>query len=290
MKKGYKKITSLIITGILSTTLLNNNILTTVQASEKDNYTNIENKEALKIYENLNSQKKTKTVNFNYSDNENNEYLKNEFKELNLITNTTNENTETIYSGGNEQIQSVIAYNEDTNVYILLEANTITNEIILIVDGEEYKIIQEGENVNLYSQDGKVLPLIITEYEDTPLVEYNKDSSIFESNLTRTSFGKEYGPFKKTNKVMIEVIGPTSAIGGVIALKIKHPLLGIVSTIAGAITVIADKSYATLYIMYYQSYATNDSTYVKQRENFYNYNNYTSFIKSRTWYFYTSRP
>lgn len=73
-------------------------------------------------------------------------------------------------------------------------------------------------------------------------------------------------------------------------LKIKHPLLGIVSTIVGAISWVANLSYATLYIKYYQAFATNDPTYVRQTEHFYNYNNYTSLVKTRTWHFYSSRP
>ena len=156
--------------------------------------------------------------------------------------------------------------------------------------------IREGENINMYTEYGEILPLLVTEHVDTPeiipaLINVQEEGpiNILATNAT-TSFGREYGPFQKTNKVLIEVLGVISAGTAAASFKINHPVLGIISGITGIAGYVGDKLYKTFYINYWQSYATNNSTYVKQRENYFQYNNYTGFVKSRTWYFYLSQP
>lgn len=213
-----------------------------------------------------------------------------DFEALNYVG-SKDSNVEVIYNEGDETTQSVIVFNKDTNIYSLLEVSLDSNDLIYIVDNQKYKLSYEGEDIKLYSENGEVLPLLTTEYEDKPHAKPDL-SSIIESETqeSRVSYGKEYGPFKKTNKIIVDILGAAGTIGGVVALKIKHPVLGIISTVAGAISWVGNISYATLYIQYYQSYATDGSSKVRQRDRYYRYSNYTSFVKERIWTFYSSRP
>lgn len=250
--------------------------------------TKVENKNALKVFENLKNSKKTKSSLKNITKNIE---LQNEFEELNYLSVNNENDLEIVYQSENTETGTIIAYNKNSNSYILLEANTKTGDIVLVVNDEEYVLTYEGENIFAYSKLGTKIPVLITEYQTSPSSEL--ESPLFPQEIakeTKTSFGKNYGPFYKTNKTLVTVLGAAGTIGGVIALKINHPLLGTVSTIAGAISWVADQAYATLYVKYYQAYATYDPTYVRQTEYFYNYNNYTSLVKSRVWHFYSSRP
>ncbi|MEG0296712.1 MAG: hypothetical protein RR620_08325 [Clostridium sp.] len=245
----------------------------------------VENKDILKEYEEL-----VKNSKPNYGLKTKNTNLNGDFDVLNLVTNSSESNIELINFKENKKSQSIIALNTDTDTYILIEANNVSGKLVYIVNGEEFEFVQDRDNINLVSRNGYVLPVLITEYEDKGLVENEFRQYLSQDNLVKTSFGREYGPFEKTNKVIVDVLGVVSLATGVLGYKIKHPVLGIISIVTGAISTIGGNSYATLYIQYYQSYATNDPTYVKQRERFYNYNNYTGFVKERTWYFHSSRP
>lgn len=245
----------------------------------------IKNQQALTLYNKLIS-KNTRSKIMSSTRNMENKFT-GDFDALNYVGNKDS-NIDIIYNEGDEITQSVIVFNKDTNIYSFLEVSLDSNDLIYIVDNQKYKLSYEGENINLYSENGAVLPILITEYEDTPFIKQDLNSLV--ESETKISYGKEYGPFKKTNKTIVDVLGAAATIGGVAALKIKHPVLGIVSTVAGAVSWVGNVSYATLYIKYYQSYATNGSSKVRQRDRYYRYNNYTSFVKERIWTFNSSRP
>lgn len=147
-----------------------------------------------------------------------------------------------------------------------------------MINDDKFSIRKIGADVIAYSENGDILPIVITEY-DTKYVT----PSLFKEPVisTRATFGTNYGPFYKTNKVLVEVLGGLSAITGVASLKINHPVLNLVSVVSG----VGNYAYATLYIKYYQAYVTNDPIYVKETDYY-----YTSLVKARTWYFYSSRP
>lgn len=278
MKNLFKKI-ALTLTLILSFNTIP--AFANTNNTKENQISKIENKEALELFKNLNKNNKNlKNINKN-------PMLNNEFEELNLLKFENENDIEIIYNTEDENIATVIAYNQNSNSNILLEANNKTGDIIIAINNEEYRLTQEGENINAYSENGNKIPILITEYQ-SDINDIRLPMEI--TNEARTTFGKNYGPFYKTNKVLVDVLGAVGTIGGVAALKIKHPLLGIVSTIAGAISWVGNLAYATLYIKFYQAYAVNDPTYVKETQYYYNYNNYTSLVKTRTWYFYSSKP
>lgn len=256
--------------------------IVSVNATEREE-SKIENKEALELFRNLTKNNKaTRTL----QNTDKNPSLINEFEELNFLSIENENDIKILYNSENQDIASVIAYNYNSNSYIMLEANNKTEDVIIAINDKEYVLKLEGENIFAYSDNGEKLPLLITEYQSEPNgILYPQRSAV----ETRTSFGKNYGPFYRTNKALVDVLGTVSTLAGPM-LSIIHPVLGKICTVAGVVTTIAGNSYATLYIKYYQAYATNDPTYVRQTDYYYNYNNYTSLVKSNVWHFYSSRP
>lgn len=300
----FKK-TAIFLIAILTLSLLFSNFSSTTfvyastikNVSNKENF-KIHNNEALNIYsEILSKNKKDKKINkdtlSNLTTNSKtileDPYI-NEFEYLKLSVSEEGKDTDLIYSGGDSQIQSVIRYHKNTDTYSLVEANSNTGDLLYVVDDIPYKIVSEGENINMYSEDGKVLPLLITEYQNSSLITSSSPTSLSStSNISpRLTFGPNYGPMKKTNKVLVDVVSDINVAASVIG--IWHPILGVITVVVGVVTWALEKAYATLYIQYYQSICTTDSTYYRETDYYYQYSNYTGYVSSNVWYFYTSRP
>lgn len=273
----------------------------------KDTTTKVENTEALSIYKKLITNQTKVTNRVRTVEKEITENLPEEFNEITLLENTNPENIENIYSDGDENLQTVINYNVDSDTYSLFEVNVETEEIIMLINDKEYTVRAEGENIDMISENGEVLPLVITEYQNSTailpeLIDANsepiigdteiivQESEQITSPLARASFGKERGPFTKTNKTLVEVLAIISTATGLVYRKVRHPLLGEISFITGLVATVGTYAYKTLYIKYWQASSTSNATYIRERDNYYNYNNYTGFVKSRTWHFYSSRP
>lgn len=262
----------------------------TVLVNQNLNSNSIKNEEALNYYNSLIS-KQTKLKTMSSTRNKDN-MLKGDFEDLNYAGNKDSK-FDVLYNKGTKDLYNVITFNKDTNTYSLLEVDTNSEDLIYMVNDQKYKISLDGENINLISENGNVLPLSVTEYEDEPLVKPTFDSNTQadeNGKEARRSYGKEYGPFKRTNKTIVDILGAAGFISGLAATKVNHPVLGAIAVITGSIAYVGSVAYATLYIKYYQSYATDGSSHVKQRDRYHRLNNYTSFVKERTWYFYSSRP
>ena len=279
MKNLFEKITlSLILV------LCFNIISTCIVDSKENEISKIENKDALKIFKNLNRTNEDDMISKNITKNP---LLNNEFEELNLLKIENKDDITIVYNTENENLATIIAYNKNSDSNILIEANNKTGDIIIAVNDEEYELTLEGEDIILYSDNGTKIPVLITEYQ-TNINDISLPKEI--SNAPMSTFGNDYGPFYKTNKVLVDILGTIGTVGGVAALKIKHPLLGIISTVASVISLVGNFSYATLYVKYYQAYAINNPSYVRQTEYYYNYNNYTSLVKTKVFYFYSTKP
>ena len=48
---------------------------------------------------------------------------------------------ETIYSEGDEEVQTAINYNVDTDTYSLFEANMNTGELVMVINEKEYTVV-----------------------------------------------------------------------------------------------------------------------------------------------------
>ncbi|MGL5716065.1 MAG: hypothetical protein ACRCXT_14555 [Paraclostridium sp.] len=250
----------------------------------------IKNQDALSYYNNLIS-KQTKSKIMSITRNEDN-MLKGDFEALNYVGNKDSD-FDVLYDKGTKDLHNIITFNKDTNTYSMIEVDTNSEYLTYMVNDQKYKIALEGENINIISENGNILPLSVTEYEDEPLVKptFSSITQTYENDKeVRRSYGKEHGPFKRTNKTIVDVLGSVGFISGLAATKIKHPVLGAIAVITSSISYVGNIAYSTLYIQYYQAFATDGSSHVKQRDRYYRLNNYTSFVKERTWYFYSSRP
>lgn len=250
------------------------------------NTSDIKDKKALDIYNKLLA-KNAKTTKTPINNPSTKNLFVGDFEALRYLGDK-NSNFDIVYNEGDENLQTIITLNEDTNSYSLMELDSESDNIIYMVNDQIYTMVYEDENINLYSENGNVLPLLITEYQDTPIVK--PISSQSDEKETKVSYGKEHGPFKKTNKLLVDVLGAVGTISGVAATKVYSKILGTISVITGSISWIGNLAYATLWIKYYQAYATDGSSRVRQRDRYYRFNNYTSFVKERTWTFYSSRP
>ena len=157
--------------------------IVSVNATEREE-SKIENKEALELFRNLTKNNKaTRTL----QNTDKNPALINEFEELNFLSIENENDIEILYNSENQDIASVIAYNSNSNSYIMLEANNKTEDIIIAINDKEYVLKLEGKNIFAYSDSGEKLPVLITEYQSEPNGILYPQISVAE---TRTSFGK----------------------------------------------------------------------------------------------------
>lgn len=291
-----------------------NDLIKSNSESSLDSYSNKNTVDSLSYNKNsINSYYKITNDNHqsDISSNSESPYI-GDFEELNLSVSKDAKETDTLYLDKSDSTETIIRYHENTETYSLVESNKITGELLYIVNGTPYKIIAEGENINMYSESGDVIPVLITEYIDSPKISpTNIDNNIDNSSVissaiakssisnpliaptssiatTNNSFGPNYGPYYKTNKVAVDLISDLSTVAGFVTFK--HPLIGTITTLAGTITWFLGKSYATLYIKYYQAFSTSNPTYVKETAHYYKYNNYTGLVKTIVSYFYSSKP
>lgn len=258
-------------------------------SSKKD--FNPQNSEAVKLYNQLNNKKakNKQSYNKNIALSESNSLdLTGDFSVLNQ---TSKDNSkEIVYSSETDSLSNVISYDKDTNIYSLLEANNDTGEVLYIVDNVPFKLKYEGADLNLYSENGEVLPLIITEYQDTLASDKDFVNKIPVANsqaaVYAATWGTEYGPMYKTNKVLVDVLSDISLY----TAYIRHPIFGVISVISASLSAASNKMYCTLWIKYYQSLEVGNTTHVRERDDYYQYNNYTGYVGTNTIYFYTTRP
>lgn len=215
---------------------------------------------------------------------------------MELAVSNEGQENEILYLKTGDSVDTLIRYHENTDSYSLVESDKNTGEILYVVNDTNYKIIAEGENINMYSENGEIMPILITEHVESPNINNTASDSKLSSAVMDTksvvtpnaSFGTNYGPFYKTNKVIVNVLSDIGQIGSFITFV--HPVIGTVSAVIGTVAWVAGKAYATLYIEYYQAIDTADSTHYRQTDYYYQYSNYSGFLKTNIWYFYTSRP
>ncbi|SIO33309.1 hypothetical protein SAMN05878443_2426 [Carnobacterium alterfunditum] len=99
-----------------------------------DSGSKVMNKEALTIYKDLIKNQPGTTDHARSFSAENTGDLPEEFNDFKLLENTTQENIETIYTEGNEETQTIVNYNVDSDTYSLFEANMSTGELIVVIN------------------------------------------------------------------------------------------------------------------------------------------------------------
>lgn len=145
----------------------------------------------------------------------------------------------------------------------------------MIVDDEKYRIISKRENIYIVSEEGKAK--IISE------MIYNNDNSIKNhsnieelidttSNINTYAYGKDYGPFYKTNKSLCKVLSVISITTKL--FKWSHPALGTISFVCSAVSKVGDTFLKTMYIKFYQAFNTEKTNNVKETQHWYFDSNY----------------
>lgn len=124
-----------------------------------------------------------------------------------------------IYSDADGSVYTVIEYNAATGAYALMEASPENEEVLYMVDGEAFLLVMDGENVNMVSESGEILPVITVEYITSPSPEdfpgsvpapafdpvpFGGECSVL--NSTSHNWSQEYGPYTRTNKQWCDVL------------------------------------------------------------------------------------
>lgn len=294
MRNLYRKISlflSLIL--VFSILLVPNNVKALSNKS-----VDIQDKEALKVFNSLNNTDNANDFSYRSALPEDPTNIDKELEELSLLSIKDKEDIEIIYNSESENIETVVAHNKNKDSYILLEFNNNSNDISILVGNEEVKLVAEGENVYGYSKKGKKIPIIETEYQNENQNQGFVSNNPVTNSLNETkymassshSFGPDRGPFYKTNKTLVTVLGAVSAITTAVDLVFPNGITSTISVASGLISWVGDQAYVTLYIKYYQAFSTSNPTYVRETANYYTYNNYTGFVKQTVSYFYSSKP
>lgn len=203
-----------------------------------------------------------------------------------------NENVESVKlfesNNGNE---AQISYNVGTNQYIYTETQDDSNTLLMIVEDEKYQIINKGENVYLVSENGEEKIISEMIYEDNEAIkDYSDIVELPETkeNISVCAYGKNYGPFYKTNKswcVVLSIISKATKL-----FKWAHPALGTISFISNAVSKAGDKLLKTMYIKYYQAFDTVKPSNVKETQHWYFDKNHKDFAKTKVLKFSSVRP
>lgn len=193
------------------------------------------------------------------------------------------------FSSGDE---AQISYNNTTNQYVYIESRDFNNSLFMQIEDEKYIISCEGENIVMLSEKGEKIKISEMIYENDESVKSYYDINYSTASSSKTmkaaSYGKEYGPYYKTNKSLVTVLSLLSTVTGL--FSVKHPVLGKISITLGVAAVVGDMVYKTCYIKYWQALDKNKATNVKERQRWYDKANYTKFLKERTIYFSSVRP
>lgn len=213
------------------------------------------------------------------------------------------EDKQIIYNDTDGSVNTVIEYNAATGAYALMEASTDSEDVLYMVDGEAFLLVMDGENVNMVSETGEILPVIEVEYINAPTPEdfpgmntpFSFDAETIGNEysvLSSTShnWSQAYGPYYKTSKHWCTVLQILSGTISVVNVMVQHPLLDAV-TIALDITVaVGSRISVTLYIRYYNYYDLNDMYWTRELQYWYQNANYTGLVKTRDIINYDDSP
>lgn len=215
-------------------------------------------------------------------DEELSDLLDHDFFELKQIK--RNLNVKLVESVSEKGINSSIMYDSENDIYFYVETDKNDQNLLFYINEDKYILQEEYGNYYLISESGSKLPLIETEHIENNL----KSNELFAAQASWILLGSN---MKKTNKAWVQVLSIISVVtGGGSLIKGMHPVIGVISFVTSVAATVGDKLFVTFYIIYSQSYRSDCTSYMKEVDNYYQYSNYTGFIKSQTVYFHTERP
>lgn len=205
------------------------------------------------------------------------------------------EDKQIIYDGTEGSAYTVIEYNAATGAYALMEASTDREDVLYMVDGEAYLLVMDGENVNMVSESGEILPLIEVEYVTAPSPEvlpeatpspafepitFGNESSVLSS--TSHNWSQAYGPYYRSNKHWCFILKILEAVATIATVKLKHPVLGYITiALQYANDIVENENiWVTMYIKYYNYYDLNDMYWTRELQYWYADKDYTQYVKT----------
>lgn len=183
----------------------------------------------------------------------------------------------------NDFVVSEILYDTANSIYYYLETNGNQNNLLFYVNDQKFILQCENGNYFLLSENGKKLTFI----ESSPIPEFIQEGFI----QPRASWILLGNNMHKTNKAWVTVLSIISTVaGGGSLIKGAHPIIGTISFVTGLVATVGDQIFVTLYIVFSQSYRSDCTSYIKEVDDYYQYSNYTGYLKSQTIYFHSERP
>lgn len=211
------------------------------------------------------------------------------FYNLKQLDISDDDDLEILYNKNSETESITVANDKSTNTVILLDANYDSDDLTMFINGSEYLLRTEGEDLIAYESNGSSFPLIKTTYITAP--EENLQLNDKSELLSRSSWTKNYGPFYKTNKTYVKLLEKIAdAAGKINKYVVKHKIIGVITVSIKYVSHVYNKYALTLYIKYYIAYEKGNYTHVRETDKFYLNSNYTNFVKNRVHYYYSSRP
>lgn len=213
-----------------------------------------------------------------------------------------NEEYESLYEEADQDIITKITKDSSSEYYVLSQIDNENGTILIQINDNKYLIAQVDDNIVMFNESGKTITLVETvqskTFTDIIQAEENTGFIIEDGNsimpmevpVSEIKWSSYRLVGRTTNKVLVDVLGAVSLATGIAGLKISHPALGVISVISGAVSMVEDATYATLYIERYQSTAEGCSSYIREKKEYYQYSNYTGFVKSTVSYFHSIRP
>lgn len=272
--------------------LLPSSTIGLAKASDYSLESNITNKEVLRKYEKLIENQKNnsylkKINNIEYAKNNYNtidavQSVNDIFKEYNQIT--------SVYGAENDKVFTNIIKSKSTGKYGIIEVVEGRNDLFISLDGNSYIVYKEGDDIFLTDESGYKVPVLISQNNTKTNGTIGSKNQVDLLSASNRKFGKYYGPYYKTNKVLFEVVEALGIAAGTAGVVLENPVLGTISYVLGTAASLGSKLYVTLYIKYWQANDINDPSYVKEKRNYYKYNNYTGYVKTTYNYFYSTKP
>lgn len=183
--------------------------------------------------------------------------------------------------------QTQIILNEKYNIPIYYE---VRKDVILIQIGKkEYFIETIKENLDttvlIKTKVGKTTVLYEEKYEESEFKMPLSPKARAGAYWLRESAG-----IKGQTGGWLKVLSIAADAGSIIGTVTGNALFGIGSIILSVGIKVGESFYQTLWTKKYQSLRSDCKTYVRERIDFYQYNDYHGFIKRHYNYFHSSRP
>ncbi len=185
-----------------------------------------------------------------------------------------------------------ITVNSELNMPVLIKVKK--EDLHIQIGNKNYVMELKEEGMNkwiLLSIKGKTMILYSEVYEE----QNSEDTLIMDDFRLQTRAGAywmaESGGVKGETGGWFTVANIAVSVAGVIATLANAPLAITLSIAAtGFGLTVGQARYVTLYTIKYQSQRSDCRTYIRERKVYYQYNNYTGYLKTTYYQFHATRP